>query len=105
MSGSLSARDLLANNIGKMSMIVRIPSPLRSYTKQKSELDVHGKTIDELLVNIDRQYPGIRFRMIDEQGRIRQHIKIFINTDEIHSLTGTIKSADVIHIICALSGG
>ena len=105
LSRPLSARDLFTDDVGKLTMIVRIPSPLRSYTKQRGDVDVNGETVEELLANLDCQHPGIRFRMLDEQDRIRQHIKIFVNTEEIHDLSWPIKAADVVHIICALSGG
>ncbi len=86
-------------------MIVRIPSPLRSYTKEKGQVNINGKTVRELLANLDEKYPGIRFRMIDEQDRIRQHIKIFVNKEEVHELTDSINQTDSVQIICALSGG
>ncbi len=87
-------------------MIVYIPSPLRSYTANKSQVEiVPTKTLAELLSVLEKQFPGIRFRMLDEQGRIRQHIKFFINRDEAKSLSMELKSNDVVHIMCALSGG
>ena len=58
-------------------MKVLIPSPLRSYTK-KREVEATGATLAELLAELDRRYPGLRFRMIDEQDRMRRHIRFFI---------------------------
>ena len=52
-------------------MKVRIPSPLASYTRNLREVDAHGATLFELLADLDRLYPGIRFRMIDEQDAVR----------------------------------
>jgi molybdopterin synthase sulfur carrier subunit len=52
-------------------MKVYIPTPLRSYTQQQGEVDGHGSTVAEMLADLDRRFPGIRFRMIDEQGGIR----------------------------------
>jgi molybdopterin synthase sulfur carrier subunit len=86
-------------------MIVRIPSPLRSYTNRLAEVDVPGSSICEVLSNLDSKHPGIRFRMIDEQDQIRQHIKIFVNTELVDSLQKPLNSGDTVHIICALSGG
>lgn len=86
-------------------MLVKIPSPLRSYTQNKSEVEANGQTVDELLKNLDGQYPGIRFRMIDEQGAIRQHIKIYVDKSQIENLSTKLKGGEVIHLICALSGG
>lgn len=88
-------------------MIVRIPSPLRSYTGQKSQVDLPGgaATVRDVLASLEQAHPGIRFRMIDEQDRIRQHIKIFVNTNQVKDLTAPVQPTDVLHIIAALSGG
>ena len=86
-------------------MRVYIPTPLRSYTVEKSQVDAGGLTLAELLANLDRRYPGFRFRIIDEQDGIRQHIKIFVNQEQALDLGGTLRSGDEIQIICALSGG
>ena len=56
-------------------MIVHIPSPLRSYTRDKTPVEVSGKTLNALLKNLDKQFPGFLFRIIDEQGEIREHIQ------------------------------
>ncbi len=68
-------------------MKVRIPSPLRSYTEQKAWVDGDGGTVDELLRDLDRQFPGMRFRVVDEQGRLRTHMKIWINQDAVRDLS------------------
>lgn len=86
-------------------MKVRIPSPLRSYTKKQSEVQGSGSSLAEVLADLDKNYPGIRFRMIDEQGGIRQHIKFFVNNEETIKLDEPVQETDTIHIICALSGG
>jgi len=86
-------------------MKVRIPSPLRSYTKQQSEVAGSGSSLWEVLADLDKNYPGIRFRMIDEQDGIRQHIKFFVNNEETVKLDQPVAETDTVHIICALSGG
>lgn len=86
-------------------MLVHIPSPLRSYTKGASKVDADGTSVDELLNHLDKQFPGIKFRMIDEQSRMRQHIKIFVNKESVDTVRAPLKSFDEVHIICALSGG
>ncbi|HUO05775.1 MAG TPA: MoaD/ThiS family protein [Candidatus Binataceae bacterium] len=86
-------------------MRVTIPSPLRSYTHGESEVSASGATMDELLRGLDRAYPGIRFRMIDEQDRIRQHIRLFVNREPVLSLDCVLHDYDEVQIICALSGG
>lgn len=86
-------------------MLVKIPSPLRSYTKNQSEVQASGQTVDEILSDLDKQYPGIRFRMIDERGAIRQHIKIYADHSQVKSIADQLNGQEVIYIICALSGG
>jgi len=86
-------------------MKILIPTPLRSYTDDRGEVSSDGMTLGEMLNHLDRQYPGIRFRMIDEQERIRQHIKMFVNREQIFDLSSSLKPTDEIQIICALSGG
>ena len=85
-------------------MKVLIPSSLRSYTEQ-SEADARGATLAAVLADLDRQYAGIRFRMIDEQDRIRRHIRIFVNGDQVRDLAQTLDASDEIVIAQALSGG
>jgi molybdopterin synthase sulfur carrier subunit len=84
---------------------VRIPSPLRSYTQQQSVVDADGATLTELLFDLDRRYPGLRFRMVDEQGRIRKHMKIFVNEESVRDLETLVDARDEITIMQALSGG
>ncbi|MBS1791588.1 MAG: MoaD/ThiS family protein [Acidobacteria bacterium] len=86
-------------------MKVIIPSPLLSYTKQQKEVDAVGATVSEMLEDLNRSYPGIRFRMIDEQDAIRPHMKIFVNGEQIFRLNVPLNAADEVHILQALSGG
>ena len=86
-------------------MKVRIPTPLRSYTEQRAEVDAEGSTLAELLDDLDRRYPGIRFRMVDEQGRIRPHMKLFLNGESERDLHTAIDESDEVVIMQALSGG
>jgi molybdopterin converting factor small subunit len=83
---------------------VLIPSALRSYT-EKSVADATGDTLAEVLADLDRQYAGIRFRVIDEQDRIRRHIRIFVNGEEARDLAGLLRPTDEVVIVQALSGG
>lgn len=86
-------------------MKVRIPSPLRSYTHGRSEVESSGATLAELLLNLERDYPGIRFRMIDEQDAVRRHMRIFVNTEQARSLDTPLAASDEVMIVQALSGG
>jgi sulfur-carrier protein len=84
---------------------VNIASPLRSYTNGAASVGANGATVEEILSDLDRRFPGIRFRMIDEQGRIRRHIRIFVNTHGVGDLSNRVSGNDVVNLICALSGG
>ncbi|MFN0083844.1 MAG: MoaD/ThiS family protein [Blastocatellia bacterium] len=86
-------------------MRVHIPSPLRSYTRQQSDVAADGATVAALLDDLNRQFPGIRFRMIDEQDGIRPHMKIFVNGEQVFGLNVDLGPSDEVHILQALSGG
>lgn len=85
-------------------MKVLIPSALRSYT-ERGEAEANGATLAAVLADLDRQYAGIRFRMIDEQDRIRRHIRIFVNGAQMHELSQPLEATDEVVIVQALSGG
>ncbi|PYV14492.1 MAG: molybdopterin synthase sulfur carrier subunit [Acidobacteria bacterium] len=86
-------------------MKVFVPTPLRSYTGGAGEVEAQGGSLRDLLSDLDRRYPGIRFRMIDEQDGIRPHIKIFVNQEQARTIDRALGDRDEIQIICALSGG
>ena len=86
-------------------MKVRIPTPLRSYTDQQTVVEADGATVADLLLDLDARHPGIRFRMVDEQGRLRPHMKVFVNQDPVRDLTAAIAPSDEVTIMQALSGG
>ena len=85
-------------------MKVLIPSALRSYT-ERSEAQAHGETLGALLADLDHQYNGIRFRMVDEQERIRPHIRVFVNGTQVRELRQPLAPNDEVVIVQALSGG
>jgi molybdopterin converting factor small subunit len=84
---------------------VRIPTPLRSYTNEEKWVESEGATVAQLLTDLDERFPGIRFRVVDEQGRLRQHMKIFVNQEAVRDLTTPVTDADEVTIMQALSGG
>ena len=86
-------------------MTVYIPTPLRSYTAQRGQVTAGGATLSELLADLDRRYPGIRFRMIDEQDQVRTHMRIFVNRAPVRDLDTPLRPADEVQILQALSGG
>lgn len=85
-------------------MTVFIPTHLRAYTKQAA-VDADGATLDELLRDLDRRFPGVRFRIVNEQDEIREHIKIFVNEEKARDLSVPLRPNDKVHIVAALSGG
>lgn len=86
-------------------MKVNVPSPLRSYTGGENVVKASGSTLGGVLEDLNQRYPGIRFRMIDEQGGIRPHIRLFVNQELEADLGRAVGEGDEVHIICALSGG
>ena len=85
-------------------MKVLIPSALRSYT-ESAHAEASGATLADVVTDLDRQYPGIRFRMIDEQNRIRRHIRFFVNGEQVHDLARAVSADEELIIVQALSGG
>jgi molybdopterin converting factor small subunit len=86
-------------------MNVRIPTPLRSYTANAAKVDIPGETLGELLDNLDARFPGIRFRMVDEQGRLRPHMNLFVAGERCRDLGTRLDAVDEVVIMQALSGG
>ncbi len=85
-------------------MRVLIPSALRSYT-QGQWAEAVGDSLDAVLHDLDRQHPGFRFRMVDEQGGLRPHMRVFVHGFSVHQLSHPLKPTDDIAIVQALSGG
>ena len=85
-------------------MKVILPSALYSYIKQ-AEVTADGATLAAVLADLDRQYPGIRFRIIDEQERMRPHIRFFVNKEQVRDLGQPLRADDELIIMQALSGG
>jgi molybdopterin converting factor small subunit len=85
-------------------MKVLIPTPLRSYTGER-EVEAAGPTLAAVLDDLERRYPGIRFRMVDEQDRMRPHIRFFVNGEQVFDLSLALRPADEVQIVQALSGG
>ncbi len=88
-----------------MSIRVRIPTPLYSYTQNASLVQADGDTLTTLLLDLDKRYPGFRFRVVDEQDRIREHIRFFVNQEMASDLSTSLRPDDEVRIIMAISGG
>ena len=86
-------------------MKVVLPTALAEYTGRRREVEAHGATLGALLDDLDRRFPGLRFRVIDEQGAVRAHIKIFVNRLLEASLARALAPGDEVLVVAALSGG
>jgi molybdopterin synthase sulfur carrier subunit len=85
--------------------VVRLPSPLYAYTNGKAEVMAAGETLTEILVDLDRRFPGLRFRVVDEQDRIRPTILFHLNGRVVRDLGERVDPKDEVQIVAALSGG
>lgn len=86
-------------------MKVRIPSPLYGYTAGRSTVVADGATLEAVTRSLDRAFPGLRFRIVDEQDRIRPHIKFFVNGVQAAELSTPVGPSDEVAIVQAFSGG
>ena len=86
-------------------MKVRIPTPLRSYTGGEKVVEADGATVADLLADLDRRFPGLRFRVVDEQGRLRQHMNVFVGQESVRDLATAVDGHEEVTLMQALSGG
>ena len=91
-----------------MAVRVRIPTPLRSLTKGAADVQVKADTVTDLIEDIERQYPGLRDRLVEENGELRRFINIYVNQEDIRFLQGektALKDGDEVVIVPAIAGG
>lgn len=84
---------------------VHVSSILHEYTGGASELEAAGRTLRAVLADLERRHPGLRFRIVDEQDRLRPHIKVFVAGRPVRRLEARIAAGDEVHVLQALSGG
>ena len=84
---------------------VMIPSQLTSYTDGATRVAANGATVDEVLNDLDARFPGLRFRVVDEQDRVRRHVRIFVGLEETRAVARAVADGDEVLIFGALSGG
>ncbi|WP_293367051.1 MoaD/ThiS family protein [Phenylobacterium sp.] len=84
---------------------VMIPSQLTAYTAGATRVEASGATVGAVLADLDRRYPGLRFRVIDEQDRVRKHMRLFVGQAETRSVAQALGPGDELLIFGALSGG
>ncbi len=91
-----------------MAVLVRIPTPLRSLTKGAAEVQAAGDTVDDVIQDLERQYPGLKERLVEDGGQLRRFINVYVNQEDIRFLQGaktTLKQGDEVSIVPAIAGG
>ncbi len=91
-----------------MAIVVRIPTPLQKLTADKTEVNAAGGTVQEVLQDLDRQYPGLKERLCDPTGKLRRFVNLYVNEEDIRFLkqeATPIKDGDELSIIPAIAGG
>lgn len=91
-----------------MSIMVRIPTPLRRVTNGQDKVSVTGASVNEIIVDLDNQFPGLKERLCDEQGDLRNFVNIYVNGEDVRFLEGVNSATaegDEISIVPAVAGG
>ena len=91
-----------------MSATVKIPTPLRKLTNNETSVDAVGKTIEQIVESLDSTYPGMRERLIDDNGDLRHFVNIYLNGEEIRYidvLKSPVSDNDELSIVPAVAGG
>ena len=84
---------------------VVVPALLRKLTDGKERVTASGRNVGQIIADLDRQFPGIRFRVVDEQSRLRKHMKVFVNQENVRDLATPLAGVEEVTIMQALSGG
>ncbi|MBV8532598.1 MAG: MoaD/ThiS family protein [Verrucomicrobia bacterium] len=91
-----------------MTIPVRIPTPLRKLTNNQEVVEAQGSTIREVINSLERNYPGLKERICDEQDNIRRFVNVFLNDEDIRFLNESetpVKLGDEVSIVPAIAGG
>ena len=91
-----------------MSVRVRVPTPLRKYTRGADEVSAQGNNIKSMVEDLESNYPGIKERICDETGKVRRFVNVFVNGEDIRFLQNmetALKEGDAISIVPAIAGG
>ncbi|WP_024015101.1 ubiquitin-like small modifier protein 1 [Aquifex aeolicus] len=91
-----------------MAVIVRIPTPLRRLTNGQGEVEVEAKSVREAIEKLEEQFPGIKERLVDENGELRKFVNLYVNDEDIRFLKGLdteLKDGDTLSIVPAIAGG
>jgi molybdopterin synthase sulfur carrier subunit len=91
-----------------MAVLVRIPTPIRALTKGADEVQADAGNVTDLIEVLERQFPGLKERLVEDGGELRRFINIYINQEDIRFLQGattTLKQGDEVSIVPAIAGG
>ncbi len=91
-----------------MAIKVRIPTPLRKLTNGSDEVAAEGRNISEIIENLERNYPGLKERICETDGKLRRFVNIYLNDEDIRfkkNLETELKENDELSIIPAIAGG
>jgi sulfur-carrier protein len=91
-----------------MSAKVRIPTPLRKLTNNEEVVEIDAATVGAAITELQSRFPGIKERLVDENGAVRRFVNVYVNEEDIRFLQNQetpIKSGDEISIIPAIAGG
>ena len=91
-----------------MPVLIRIPTPLRSITKGSAEVQIKGGTVEDVMHDLERQFAGLRDRLVDESGELRRFINLYVNEEDVRFLQGrttVLKDGDTVSIVPAIAGG
>ena len=91
-----------------MSVLIRIPTPLRRLTNGEAKVEMDSSNLGELVEKLDATYPGFKYRLVDENGDLRYFVNIYLNGEDVRFLQGldtTTKSGDEVSIVPAVAGG
>lgn len=87
---------------------VRIPAPLRRLTKDQAVVEVEGLTVTDVILDLEKKYPGLRERLCDETGQIRRFINVFVNGEDIRFKDGAktaVPAGAEVSVVPAIAGG
>lgn len=91
-----------------MSVLVRIPTPLRRMTNGLDKVEMESSNLSELVEKLDTEYPGFKERLVDENGELRYFVNIYVNGEDVRFLRGletSTDSGDEVSIVPAVAGG
>jgi sulfur-carrier protein len=91
-----------------MTVTVRVPTTLRTLTSGASEVAVEGATVGEIFAELDATYPGFRDRLLDDNGKLRRFVNVFVSDDDVRFLQGldtAVPAGETVSIVPAVAGG